>query len=77
MKDELDDITHEKGRYNMKDYYEALLAKWLNKATPLSLQQLSSALRAVGYEKHALDLDLKYGTQSHEKCLYTCQALND
>ena len=62
--DELSAIGRENGRTGEEDYYSAMLRKWLDWAPPNhrdpSVQQLSSALRAVGREKQASDLDAKY-----------------
>ena len=57
---ELDAIVHEPGRYGEEDYYAAMLMRWLDWAPPNhdhpSIHSLSSALRAVGKERQALDL---------------------
>ena len=57
---ELDAIVREPGRYGEEDYYAAMMMKWLDWAPPNhdhpSIHSLSSALRAVGKERQALDL---------------------
>ena len=62
--DQLDAIVHEPGRHGEEDYYRAMLRKWLDWAPPdhsyPSLQSLTSALCAVGKEKQAADLGVKY-----------------
>ena len=62
--DELDSIVHEPGRHGDEDYYAAMLRRWLDWAPPNHthpfLQSLLSALRAVGKERQANDLEAKY-----------------
>ena len=62
--DELDSIVHEPGRCGDVDYYEAMLRRWLDWAPPKhpfpSLQSLLTALRDVGKERLAYDLEAKY-----------------
>ena len=66
--DELSSITREAGRTGEEDYYSAVLRRWLDWAPPNhthpSIEQLSLALRTVGKEKQALDLNMKYGVYS-------------
>ena len=58
---ELSAITREPGRTQEEHYYSAMLVRWLDWAPPKhnlpSVQQLSSALRDVGKERLAFDLD--------------------
>ena len=65
---ELTSMVHEPGRTGEDDYYSALLGWWLDWAPPNhpspSIQQLSAALREVGKEKLANDLDMKYGVST-------------
>ena len=62
---QLSSIVHEPGRTGEEDYYSAMLGNWLDWAPPNhpspSVQQLSAALRTVGKEKLANELDMKYG----------------
>ena len=63
---ELTSIVREPGRTGERDYYSAMLGRWLDWAPanhPPSIQQLSAALREVGKEKQANDLDMKYGVK--------------
>ena len=66
--DQLDAITHETGRHYKEDFYEAMLRRWLDWAPPNhshpTIQNLSSSLRAVGKERQAWDLDVKYYVHS-------------
>ena len=66
--EQLSCIVREPGRTGERDYYSAMLQKWLNWAPPNhpspSIQQLSAALREVGKEKLANDLDFKYGVST-------------
>ena len=65
---ELTSIVREPGRTGEDDYYSAMLGRWLDWAPPNhpspSIQQLSAALREVGKEKLANDLDMKYGVST-------------
>ena len=65
---ELTSMVHEPGRTRERDYYSAMLGRWLDWAPPNhpspSIQQLSAALREVGKEKLANDLDMKYGVST-------------
>ena len=65
---ELTSIVHEPGRTRERDYYFGMLERWLDWAPPNhdppSIQQLSAALREVGKEKQANDLDKKYGVST-------------
>ena len=58
---ELSAIVREPGRTHEEHYYSAMLVRWLDWAPPNhylpSVQRLSSALREVGKERLALDLD--------------------
>lgn len=62
--DELSSIVREPGQTGEEDYYSAMLRRWLDWAQPNhtlpSIPQLSSALRKVGKERLALDLEEKY-----------------
>ena len=62
---QLTSIVHEPGRTGEDDYFSSVLGKWLDWAPPNhpspSIQQLSAALRAVGKENQAKNLELKYG----------------
>ena len=62
--DQLDAIVHEPGRHGEDDWYMAMLRRWLDWAPPdhtyPSLQSLTSALCAVGKERQAADLGVKY-----------------
>ena len=64
---ELTSIVREPGRTGERDYYSAMLGRWLDWAPPNhdppSILQLSAALREVGKEKLANDLDMKYGVK--------------
>ena len=66
--EELTSMVHEPGRTKERDYYSAMLGRWLDWAPPNhpspSIQQLSAALREVGKEKLANDLDMKYGVST-------------
>ena len=61
---ELSAIVREPGRTHEEHYYSAMLMRWLDWAPPNhhrpSVQRLSSALREVGYEGLAFDLDVQY-----------------
>ena len=63
---ELSAITRENGLTQEEHYYSAMLMKWLNWAPPKhyspTVQKLSSALRKVGEERVAYDLDKHYCT---------------
>ena len=65
---ELTSIVHEPGRTRQRDYYSAMLGRWLDWSPPNhdppSIQQLSAALREVGKEKLANDLDTKCGVST-------------
>ena len=62
--DELSSIVREPGQTGEEDYYSAMLMRWLHWAPPNhslpSVQQLSSVLREVGFERLAFDLDEEY-----------------
>ena len=62
--EELSTIVREPGQTGEEDYYSAMLMRWLDWAPPNhylpSVQQLTSALRAVGKERLAFELDVKY-----------------
>ena len=66
--DELSSIVRETGQTGEEDYYAEMLRRWLDWAPPNhtypSIPQLSSALRAVGKERMALDLEVGYITLS-------------
>ena len=66
--DELSSIVREPGQTGEKDYYAAMLRRWLDWAPPYhtlpSIPQLSSALRKVGKERLALDLEENYSIVS-------------
>ena len=66
--DELSSIVREPGQTGEEDYYAEMLRRWLDWAPPNhaypSIPQLSSALRAVGKERMALDLEAGYITLS-------------
>ena len=61
---ELSAIPREPGRTQELHYYSAMLMKWLNWAPPKhylpSIQRLSSALREVGKERVAFELEQNY-----------------
>ncbi|KAL5491840.1 hypothetical protein EMCRGX_G017205 [Ephydatia muelleri] len=61
---ELSSIVREPGQTGEEDYYSAMLMRWLHWAPPNhslpSVQQLSSVLREVGFERLAFDLDEEY-----------------
>ena len=66
--EQLSCIVREPGRTGERDYYSAMLGRWLDWAPPNhpypSIKQLSAALREVGKEKLANDLDMKYGVST-------------
>ena len=63
---ELSAITRVPGHTQEEHYYSAMLMKWLDWAPPKhyspTVQKLSSALREVGKERVAYDLDKHYRT---------------
>ena len=63
---ELSAITRENGLTREEHYYSAMLMKWLkwapHKHYSPTVQKLSSALREVGKERVAYDLDKHYHT---------------
>ena len=65
---ELSAIVREPGQTGEENYYSAMLMMWLDWAPPNhhlpSVQQLTSALREVGFERLAFDLDIKYRQDS-------------
>ena len=67
--DDLDTIVRETGRHEAVDYYEAMLRRWLDWAspnhTPPSLQSLLSALHNAGKSRQANDLEAKYKATGH------------
>ena len=69
IEEDLDSIVREHGKTGEEDYYSAMLMRWLNWTTPKhslpSVQQLSSALREVGYERLGLNLNQKYSQPTY------------
>ena len=61
---EMSYIVRQPGQTCEEDYYAEILRRWLDWAppnhAPPTIPQLSSALRAVGKERLALDLEEKY-----------------
>ena len=53
---QLDAIVKEPGRHSCDDYYMAMLRKFLDLNNSHPIKSLVSALRAVGKEKQAQDL---------------------
>eukprot|EP00731_Ephydatia_muelleri_P012824 Em0007g134a len=70
--EELSSIVQKPGQTGEEDYYSAMLMRWLDWAPPNhylpSVQRLSSALREVGYEGLALDLDEKFNISGSLEC---------
>ena len=72
--EQLSCIVREPGRTGERDYYSAMLGRWLDWAPPNhdpppppplpSILQLSAACRSVGKEKLANDLDKTYGVNT-------------
>eukprot|EP00731_Ephydatia_muelleri_P035166 Em0101g1a len=66
---ELSAIVREPGRTHEEHYYSAMLTRWLDWAPPNhylpSVQQLSVALREVGKERVAFDLDNHHWSTSY------------
>ena len=62
--DELSSIKRVTGQYDDEDFYADMLSRWLDWAPPNhnfpTAQDLSSALRKAGKEKHAFALSQKY-----------------
>ena len=73
--DELDAIVREPGRHGEEDYFAAMLRRWLDWA-PLrhrypTLSSLVAAIRAVGKERLANDLE-KQGRELCGTCCGSC-----